>query len=53
MNLKSELMLQQLHAKMDDLRAEELHAIQETLQKEIENLNQRFDELRMSGRGSA
>ena len=48
-NLKSELMLQQLHAKMDDLRAEELHAIQESLKKDIEQLNSRFDELKNDG----
>jgi CRP/FNR family cyclic AMP-dependent transcriptional regulator len=34
-NLKSELMLQQLHAKLDEVRAAELQIMQETLQIEL------------------
>ena len=44
-NLKSELLLQQLHAKMDGLRAEELHTLQESFQRDIELLNRRFDDV--------
>ncbi len=43
-NLKSELLLQQLHAKMDDMRAEELHYLHDTLRRDINHLNERFDE---------
>lgn len=42
-NLKSELMLQQLHSKMDNMRAEELHELHEALEKEIGSLNRRLD----------
>ncbi len=34
-NLKSELMLQQLHAKIDEMRAAELHQMQEVVQVEL------------------
>lgn len=44
-NLKSELMLQQLHAKTDELRAAELQTIQETLQVELALIRKRLDEL--------
>lgn len=43
-NLKSELMLQQLHAKIDEVRATDLDQIQSTLQ-ELAALKQRFEEL--------
>jgi uncharacterized membrane protein len=42
-NLKSELMLQQLHAKIDELRATDLDQIQSTL-KELTALKQRIQE---------
>jgi CRP/FNR family cyclic AMP-dependent transcriptional regulator len=38
-NLKSELMLQQLHAKIDELRATELHHLNETLQNHLGQSN--------------
>lgn len=44
-NVKSELMLQQLHSKMDEVRAAELQAIQETLQVELALIRNRLDEL--------
>lgn len=44
-NLKSELMLQQLHAKTDEMRAAELQVIQETLQVELALIRKRLDEL--------
>lgn len=34
-NLKSELMLQQLHAKLDDIRATEIHHMHEALQEKL------------------
>lgn len=43
-NLKSELMLQQLHAKLDEVRATDLDQIQSTLQ-ELAALKRRFEEL--------
>lgn len=43
-NLKSELMLQQLHAKVDELRTTDIQQIQSTLQEEIIALKQRVDE---------
>lgn len=43
-NLKSELMLQQLHAKVDELRATDLDQIQSTLQ-ELTALKQRVEEI--------
>jgi CRP/FNR family transcriptional regulator, cyclic AMP receptor protein len=36
-NLKSELMLQQLHAKIDELRATDLHHMNETIQTHLTN----------------
>ncbi len=45
-NLKSELLLQQLHAKIDDVRAEELHELQElheALRKDVDFLRERID----------
>lgn len=44
-NLKSELMLQQLHSKMDEVRAAELQSIQETLQIELSLLRARLEEM--------
>jgi CRP/FNR family transcriptional regulator, cyclic AMP receptor protein len=44
-NLKSELMLQQLHSKMDEVRAAELQSIQETLQVELAIIRTRLEEL--------
>lgn len=43
-NLKSELMLQQLHTKLDEVRATDLDQIQSTLQ-ELAALKRRFEEL--------
>jgi len=40
-NLKSELMLQQLHAKIDELRATDLHHMNETIQTHLANSPQR------------
>lgn len=37
-NLKSELMLQQLHAKIDEIRTSELQMMQETLEKELAHI---------------
>ncbi|MEK6650799.1 MAG: DUF1003 domain-containing protein [Bacteroidota bacterium] len=47
-NLKSELMLQQLHSKMDEVRAAELQAIQETLQVELALIRRRLDEFEVT-----
>lgn len=44
-NVKSELMLQQLHSKMDEVRAAELQSIQETLQVELAIIRTRLEEL--------
>jgi uncharacterized membrane protein len=44
-NLKSELMLQQLHAKFDELRAAELRMIQESLQVELVLIRRSMEEL--------
>jgi len=44
-NVKSELMLQQLHSKMDEVRAAELQSIQETLQIELAIIRTRLEEL--------
>jgi CRP/FNR family cyclic AMP-dependent transcriptional regulator len=44
-NLKSELMLQQLHAKVDEIRAAELQVISETLQVELALIRRRLEEL--------
>ncbi len=44
-NLKSELMLQQLHAKVDEMRALELQQIQTTFQDEISIVKRRVEEL--------
>lgn len=53
-NLKSELMLQQLHSKMDEVRAAELQAIQETLQVELALIRRRLEEFEApSGRRPA
>lgn len=48
-NLKSELMIQQLHAKMDEVRAAELQAIQETLQVELALIRKRLEEFEQTG----
>ncbi|MCU0452923.1 MAG: DUF1003 domain-containing protein [Bacteroidetes bacterium] len=42
-NLKSELMLQQLHSKLDEVRAAELQTIQESLQVELTLLRARIE----------
>jgi uncharacterized membrane protein len=44
-NLKSELMIQQLHAKFDELRAAELRMIQEALQVELALIRRSMEEL--------
>ena len=44
-NLKSELMLQELHAKIDELRAAELHDIHSAVKGELEMLKERLEEL--------
>ncbi len=44
-NLKSELMLQQLHAKMDEMRATELHMVVETLQVELALIRRQLEEM--------
>ena len=49
-NLKSELMLQQLHAKIDELRATDLHHMSDALQNHLAQSNQRTDS---SGNSSA
>jgi CRP/FNR family cyclic AMP-dependent transcriptional regulator len=43
-NLKSELMLQELHAKLDELRATELHEIHSAVKGELEMLKERLEE---------
>jgi uncharacterized membrane protein len=43
-NLKSELMLQQLHAKIDELRTTDLAQVQEALQADHATLKQRIEE---------
>jgi len=48
-NLKSELLLQELHAKMDGLRAEELHELQKSLRSELGRLHARLDEIPKEG----
>ena len=45
MNLKSELMLQQLHAKIDEIRAAELQMMQEVLQVELALIRRQLEEL--------
>ena len=44
-NMKSELLLQQLHAKVDELRATELHGLHVGLSKALANLDQRLEAL--------
>lgn len=44
-NLKSELMLQQLHTKFDELRTIELHRMQESLSDQLTELHQRIAKL--------
>ena len=44
-NLKSELMLQQLHAKIDEIRAAELQMMQEVLQVELALIRRQLEEL--------
>lgn len=44
-NLKSELMLQQLHAKLEEIRAAELQSMQETLQVELALIRKRIEEM--------
>ncbi|MBI4428065.1 MAG: DUF1003 domain-containing protein [Ignavibacteriales bacterium] len=43
-NLKSELMLQQLHAKFDEMRATELQTMQEVLERNLAILQRRIQE---------
>jgi uncharacterized membrane protein len=43
-NVKSELMLQQLHAKFDEMRATELQTIQEVLERNLAILQRRIQE---------
>ena len=44
-NVKSELMLQQLHTKIDEVRAAELQSIQESLQVELTLIRARIEEM--------
>jgi CRP/FNR family cyclic AMP-dependent transcriptional regulator len=44
-NLKSELMLQHLHAKIDEIRAAELHMMQEVLQVELSLMRRQMEEI--------
>jgi uncharacterized membrane protein len=44
-NLKSELMLQQLHTKLEEIRAAELQSMQETLQVELALIRKKIEEL--------
>lgn len=44
-NLKSELMIQQLHVKFDELRANEIHTMHTALEHEKEILKKKIDEL--------
>ncbi len=44
-NLKSELMIQQLHVKFDELRATEIHDIQSVLTEQIETLKKRIEDI--------
>ncbi len=44
-NVKSELMLQQLHTKLDEVRAAELQSIQESLQVELTLIRARIEEM--------
>lgn len=50
-NVKSELMLQQLHKKMDQLREEELHALRNGLQSQIELYETRLQALEGKKKG--
>lgn len=50
-NLKSELMLQELHAKLDEVRAAELHDIQAAVKDELTMLKERLQELERTRRG--
>lgn len=51
-NLKSELMLQQLHSKLDEVRALELHQIQTDLKVELSVLRQKVEELERTQAGN-
>lgn len=44
-NLKSELMIQQLHVKMDEMRAQELHDLHTTVPSTLADLQLRIDGL--------
>ena len=44
-NLKSELLLQDLHNKIDEVRANELQEIRDSVKGELEMLKERFEEL--------
>jgi len=44
-NLKSELMLQQLHAKLDEIRAAELQSMQEVIQVELSLIRRQIEDL--------
>ena len=44
-NLKSELLLQELHTKIDEVRANELQEIRDHVKGELEMLKERFEEL--------
>ncbi len=44
-NLKSELLLQELHTKIDEVRASELHEIHSAVRGELESLKKRLQEL--------
>jgi CRP/FNR family transcriptional regulator, cyclic AMP receptor protein len=54
-NLKSELMLQQLHAKIDEIRAAELQSMQEIVQVELSLIRRQIENLTTgrNGGGSA
>ncbi len=50
-NLKSELMLQQLHTKIDEMRVSELQMMQETLEKELAHIRRQGQAKEVSPHG--
>ncbi len=52
-NLKSELLLQELHAKLDEVRAAELHEIRSAVKGELEMLKERLEELERASAGKS
>jgi CRP/FNR family transcriptional regulator, cyclic AMP receptor protein len=44
-NVKSELMLQQLHAKLDEVRKVELQVLQQTIEKQLEHIHSHVEKI--------